>query len=127
MHLPSEQVCPHAQAGEQLFSAHTPPTHAPPLHPQVPPQPSDAPQVRSTGHAGLQHFPAATCEPAGQSHVPPHPSLCPPWLKSAGQLGVQHLPMYALAPVGHQTPPHPSDIAACAPLAAQLGLQHAPA
>ena len=75
MHLPSEQAWPHAQVGEQLFDAQTPPTHAPPfVQPQVPPQPSDAPQVRSTGHIGLQHLPAATCEPGGQSQVPPHPS-----------------------------------------------------
>jgi hypothetical protein len=61
MHFPSEQVWPHGQAGEQLLSEQMPPTHAPPLlQPQVPPHPSDAPQVRSTGQAGLQHFPAAT-------------------------------------------------------------------
>jgi hypothetical protein len=93
MHLPSEQVCPQAQAGEQLFAAQMPPTQALPLQPQVPPQPSEAPQVRSTGHDGLQHLPAATWEPDGQLHVPPQPSGWPPWLKSAGQLGVQHEPM----------------------------------
>ena len=75
MHFPSLQVWPHGQVGEQVFSAQMPPTQAPPLlQPHVPPHPSDAPQVRSTGHAGLQHLPAATCEPGGQSQVPPQPS-----------------------------------------------------
>jgi hypothetical protein len=75
MHLPSEQLWPHAQVGEQLFTAQAPPTHTPPLlQPQVPPHPSEAPQVPSTGHAGLQHLPAATWEPGGQLQVPPQPS-----------------------------------------------------
>jgi hypothetical protein len=61
MHLPSEQDWPHGQAGEQLLSAQIPPTQTPPLlQPQVPPQPSDAPQLPSTGQVGLQHLPAAT-------------------------------------------------------------------
>jgi hypothetical protein len=60
-HVPSEHVWPHGQAGEQIFIAQIPPTQAPPLlQPQVEPHPSVAPQVTSTGQAGLQHLPPAT-------------------------------------------------------------------
>jgi hypothetical protein len=65
---------------------------APPAQLQVPPQPLDCPQEPSTGHEGLQHFPAESVSPGGQSHVLPQPSGWPARLPSAGQLGLQHAP-----------------------------------
>jgi len=55
---PSLQDCPQPQAGVQVFWGQRPFVQAaPPGQPQVPPQPSPAPQVPSCGQRGAQQVP----------------------------------------------------------------------
>jgi hypothetical protein len=74
--------------------------------PHIPPQPSAAPQVPSTGQVGTQHLPMVQARFSGQPQVPPQP-LSPPQLPSAGHFGTQHLPL-TQPPLGQpHLPPQP--------------------
>jgi hypothetical protein len=54
---PSLHVCPHPQAGVQVFCGQRPFVQVPLAQPHVPPHPSEAPQVPSCGQCGAQQAP----------------------------------------------------------------------
>jgi len=89
---PSLQVCPHPQAGVQVFCGQRPFVQLPLAQPQVPPQPSEPPHVPSCGQCGAQHAPWKTTVPPGQGHVPPQLFGLPASEPSGGQTGWQQAP-----------------------------------